>query len=110
MLMAYLVLRARLVPFVHDECSFFPYIQSGKFLPGENGWDANNHFLNSAISYFFYRIFGSSELSLRLANLIFFPLFALYWYKLASLLDSAFIRRVFLISGLFAHNKIGRAL
>jgi hypothetical protein len=107
LLMIYLFFRAYYIPLVHDEAvTFFNYIHNGKFLPGQNGFDANNHFLNSALTFCFYKLFGSGELSLRIANLIFFPVFLIFWYKLSELLSDSWIRWVFLLSGLLAHNFI----
>lgn len=106
-LMCYLVLRAYYIPLVHDEAStFFHYIHTGKFMPAEGGLDANNHFLNSFLTYLFYHLFGSGELSLRLANLIFFPVFFIFWFKLSELLSNRLIKWIFLLAGLFAHNFI----
>ena len=46
----YVVLRAALVPWVHDECaSLFWFVERGEFLPWKAHWDANNHVLSSAI-------------------------------------------------------------
>ncbi len=78
----YLLVRAWFVPPLHDEvATFFIYVQSGKYIPGDAFWDANNHILNSALSHFFYRFFGSSVFVLRLASLLFFPLYAFYVYR-----------------------------
>jgi len=78
----YLLARAWYIPPVHDEAAtFFIYVQPGKYIPGEAFWDANNHILNSALASFFYRCFGSSVFVLRLASLLFFPLYAFYVYK-----------------------------
>ncbi|MCC6691482.1 MAG: hypothetical protein IT235_08110, partial [Bacteroidia bacterium] len=106
-LMVYLIIRAYSIPLVHDEsATFFFYVHNGKFLPQENGFDANNHFLNSVLSFCFYKLFGSSELSLRLASLIFFPVFVFYWFKFSQLIADTFLRWVFILTGLFTHNFI----
>lgn len=79
----YLAIRSITVPISHDEAAtFFHYIQSGKFIPYYALWDANNHFLNSVLVYPLYKIFGSDLLWLRLPNLVFFPIYALFAYKL----------------------------
>ncbi|MEI6766932.1 MAG: hypothetical protein WCM76_14980 [Bacteroidota bacterium] len=92
-LYAYLWLRAAWVPFTHDEAAtFFFYIQPGNFLPWLSHWDANNHILNSGLSAFFFRIFGSSELSLRLSNLLFFPLFFYYCVRISARLELKSLR------------------
>jgi len=102
---AYLWLRAIYVPLVHDEiATFHNYIQIAKFLPYASHWDANNHILNSAISALFYRIFGLSPLVIRLANLLFFPLFCLYVWKSGKLFVQPIVRWAFFISLLMAHG------
>lgn len=106
-LMVYLILRAYFIPLVHDEAAtFFHYVHNGRFLPSEKDFDANNHFLNSFLTYYFYHLFGSGELSLRLASLIFFPVFCIYWFNLSGLMSDRFIRWIFLLSGFLAHNYI----
>ena len=80
----YLTIRSITVPISHDEAAtFFHYIQSGKFIPYYALWDANNHFLNSLLVYPLYKIFGSDLFWLRLPNLLFFPIYAVFAYKLS---------------------------
>jgi hypothetical protein len=101
----YLWLRAAWVPVVHDEAAtFLFYVQSGKFLPFLSHWDANNHILNSAFSTLFYNLFGISLLSLRLANLLVFPLFCFFLWKTGGFISNPFIKWCFFISLLMAHG------
>lgn len=103
----YLLLRSSLVPLVHDEAAtFFHYIHKASFLPPQAHWDANNHILNSMLSYFSYSLFGSSEWALRLPNLLFFPLYFYYTYKISTELSSKLLKWTFFISLVFAHNFI----
>lgn len=103
----YLAIRAFLVPLVHDEAAtFFHYIQKGEFLPPHAHWDANNHLLNSLLSYFSYLLFGSSEFSLRLSNLIFFPIFFFFVYRISNLLRNPILKWTFFSTFIFAHNFI----
>ncbi|NOR87144.1 MAG: hypothetical protein GQ527_05995 [Bacteroidales bacterium] len=103
----YLALRSNLVPFVHDEAAtFFHYIHKGAFLPPYAHWDANNHLLNSTLSYISYHLFGSSEFALRLPNLLFFPVFFFYSYKISTLLKNVLLKWAFIISLVFAHHFI----
>ncbi len=89
----YLVFRAIWVPILHDEAAtFFHYVVRGEFLPGYAHWDANNHILNSVLSIVFVKIFGSSLLALRIANVLFFILFAYYLFKIGSMLKHQMIR------------------
>jgi hypothetical protein len=90
---------------VHDEAvTFFFYIQTGKFLPFLAHWEGNNHILNSALSTLFYNLFGLSLLSLRLANLLSFPLLCLFLMKTGKLISHPVIRWSFYISLLMAHG------
>ena len=101
----YLILRAIYVPFVHDEAAtFFYFIHPFDFIPHKDSLDANNHILNSALSSFFYFIFGPSSFALRLANLLFLPIYFYYWFQLARLFSDKIIAFVFLVAGFFAHN------
>jgi len=103
----YLWIRAIYVPLVHDEiATFHNYIQIGKFLPYFSHWDANNHILNSAVSALFYRIFGLSPLVIRLANLLFFPLFCLYVWKSGKFFIQPIVRWAFFISLLMSHGLL----
>lgn len=91
----YLWIRAIYNPLVFDEASsFFNYILSGVFLPGQAFWSANNHVLNSALAYLSYHAFGMDEWALRLPNVLCFPLFAYFSFKLISLLYSGGLRLV----------------
>ena len=66
----YLIIRSIYVPLIHDEAAtFFHYIQSSSFIPFHSLNDANNHFLNSLLTYISYTLFGDSEFALRLPNL-----------------------------------------
>lgn len=95
----YLLIRAISVPFVFDEIStFFWYIQTGEFLPWLSKWDANNHFLNSALSYYCYKFFGLSEFSLRLPNLLFAPLMFYSIYKISGEFRNRLIAWIFILS------------
>ena len=97
----YLWLRAFFIPITYDEAAtFYHYIHFGRFLPFIAHWDANNHFLNSALSIISYRLLGSSELALRLPNLIFAPLF--FYFCLLPVfiyVNSQLISRMYVISG-----------
>ena len=67
------VIRAHTIPMYMDEIfTFFKYIRGGEFLPFFSHLDANNHFVNSAFSWVFYKLFGDSNLVLRLTNVLSF--------------------------------------
>jgi hypothetical protein len=85
----YLVVRAILVPMAHDEiATFYYFVQSGKISPFLSNIDTNNHFLNSALTWVFYHLFGPSPLALRLSNLVFIPVFFYFLLNIARHLTS----------------------
>ncbi len=105
--MAMLVARAILVPFSHDEATtFFNYVQSVNFIPFLAKGEANNHFLNSFITFIFFKLFGSSVLALRLSNLVFAPLYFYFCYKLSREISSVVLRWVFLPVMIFTFHMI----
>lgn len=89
----YLTIRSITVPISHDEAAtFFHYIQAGKFVPYYAHFDANNHFLNSLLVYPLYKIFGSDLFWLRLPNLLFFPVYAVFAYKLTKDINDSLLQ------------------
>ncbi|MEO8066819.1 MAG: hypothetical protein ABI599_03905 [Flavobacteriales bacterium] len=79
----YVVARAILVPFVHDEAATFNvYVPFGEFLPWRSHWDAGNHFLNTALGIVGYKLFGMEQLALRGGNVLSFGLYALMVFRL----------------------------
>lgn len=103
----YLILRAWFIPPVHDEAAtFFHYINHHEFFPGKALWDANNHVLNSFLSIFFVKAFGVNTLSIRMANLLFFPVYAWFLYKLSLELKHVRMRLLLLFTGLTIHGFI----
>jgi len=105
--MAYLVLRGIFVPMLHDEiATFFRYVHIHEVFPWFSEWSANNHYLNSLLSWVSYQLFGSSPLALRLTNLIFFPLYFYFSWRIAGLLKNPWLKYGLLISLLFAHNYL----
>lgn len=94
----YLWLRAFYVPLLHDEVATFQrYIHTGRYIPPDFHWYANNHILNSALSRISYVLFGPSELALRLPNLLFTPLFFFFWYKISRELWNKIVRWIFML-------------
>ncbi len=101
----YLILRAIFVPPVHDEAAtFMHYIQRNEWKPFQAHWDANNHLLNSFLSSQIFKIFGFGTLQLRLASLIFFPLFVWFVWKISAFLKSNIVKIGFLCGMVGAHN------
>lgn len=105
LLFIYLIIRAIMVPPVHDEAAtFMHYIQRNEWKPFYAHWDANNHILNSFLSARVFKVFGFGPLFLRLASLVFFPLFVWYVYKLCTFIVSNRVKVGFLCGMLGAHN------
>ena len=107
-LWVYLWLRAYYIPFTHDEvATFFHYINSERFIPFVNAhWYANNHVLNTVLSFLTYKLFGASELSLRLPNLLFFPVFFFFASKLFCEIKDIFLRWLFILTLCLSHYFI----
>jgi len=103
----YLMLRAWLIPPVHDEAAtFFHYINHGEYWPGKALWDANNHILNSFLSKYAVKVFGISAFTIRLANLMFFPVYAWFIYKFSTQLKTPRAQFLLLLSGLTIHGFV----
>jgi hypothetical protein len=104
-LWGYLWLRAIYTQLTHDEtATFYRYIQPELFMPYALDLSANNHILNSILSYFFYSVFGISPLVLRLANLLAFPFYFIYVVKFAGLLRHWFLRVTAVVALTCLHN------
>lgn len=92
-LWVYVILRAILVPWVHDECtSIYWFLERENFLPYVALWDAGNHFLSSAIGVLGHKFFGLSLLGSRVGSVVAFPLFAWAVYRIGSLLNNGMVR------------------
>lgn len=106
----YLILRAYYVPFLHDEIStFWFHINTGDFIPFTYRLDssaANNHVLNTLISWFFYKVFGCAPFVLRLANLMFVPVYCFFTYKIATVLKNKYLALLFWMCFLFIHSIV----
>lgn len=96
-LFVYIISRAYLLSFVHDESVTF------KILSGRSEWvfDANNHWLNTALSILSSQLFGFSEFALRLPNALSFLFYSYFCYRLvvkkATLLSSKIFPLLFLL-------------
>lgn len=103
----FLILRALLVPILHDEiATYWFYINTGNYLPFSFKADsdaANNHVLNSLLTRLFYLIFGYSPIVLRMANLLFVPVYCFYAYKIADALKNKYLALLFWFCLLFIH-------
>ena len=65
----YAILRAHHVPPLHDELrTLREYVNNGNLWPPHAAWDAGNHVLVSLVATGCNRLFGDSNLSLRLSR------------------------------------------
>ena len=104
-LFTYLVLRGIHVQMLHDSiATFFRYVFINKFLPYHSEWSANNHYLNSLLMWISFKLFGSSALALKLPNILTFPIYVFFVYKIAGSIKNQYLHWGFFICMLFAHN------
>ncbi len=105
----YLFARAMLSGTLNDEAfTFLKYIHSEKFLPftPNTPVSANNHYFNSILTWVCYKAFGISEWVIRLPNLLAFPVYMWYIYKLGKKLSKSYLRCLFWILLTGAHYYI----
>ncbi|TVR39410.1 MAG: hypothetical protein EA392_06605 [Cryomorphaceae bacterium] len=99
----YVLIRAALVPIVHDEAAtFLHYIQLNQFIPYFAMWDANNHLLNTAFGHFFVNLFSDHTFWLRLPNALTFLIFAYYLQRICAEIPQTLLRWLTLIALLTA--------
>lgn len=100
----YIITRAVLSPFVFDEATtFLLYVHNNAVLPGQGFWSANNHVLNSALTWIAYNLLGPEEWQLRLPNLLAFPVFCFFVFRLAGLLKQRSSRTFFVLAVFTSH-------
>ncbi len=100
-----LVIRAKMVPFTHDEtATFYYYIQNGHYMPFNAHLDTNNHVLNSMFSSWCYQLLGSSKFALRIPNLIFFVVMVFGLFKISKHLRSDHAKLVLLFGFVVSYN------
>ncbi|MEO8590305.1 MAG: hypothetical protein ABI432_13105 [Flavobacteriales bacterium] len=93
LVLGYVIARAVLVPITNDECtSFLAYAQPGTFLPFASMWDANNHYLSTALGMLGYRIMGFSWFALRWASVLAFVAYALGAWRMGAWVIDRFVR------------------
>src|SRR5665213_1523943 len=90
LLFAYTISRAFLLSFTRDESfTYLEYVRKGILvLSHYNTTSANNHLLNTWLMELSSKIFGISEFSLRLPNVLAHTLFLIYSAKLVAKLNS----------------------
>jgi hypothetical protein len=89
----YVVLRASLVPWVHDECaSLYWFVERGEYLPFQAHWDANNHILSSAIGTWAYRLAGLGLFVSRIGSVLAFVAYAWAAFHLGRRANDGLVR------------------
>lgn len=95
----YIAVRSATVPISHDEAvTFFLYLQPGEFFPHNMIWDANNHILNSILTYPLFLLFGEGLITHRLPNVLSFVLYAYFVYKLTAGIRNPWPRNIGLLA------------
>ena len=98
-------IRCYTVPFCHDEtATFFYYVQSGSFLPFMSHVDANNHVLNSFLSWVCFRLFGDSPFALRLPNLLSLLILIAGTYRISTQLKQTHAKLILLAGFLLSFH------
>lgn len=99
-----MVLRAIYVPFTFDEsATFFHFVHKGKFWYFNSLPDANNHLVNSLLTWVSYSVFGSSKIALRLPNLLSLPIYLYFVFRISLFLKNDLIRWIWQIVFLSIH-------
>jgi len=89
----YVIARAALVPWVHDECaSLYWFVERGEFLPFQAHWDANNHVLSSAIGTAVHRIWGLGLFLSRVGSVLAFFVYAWAVFNLGKRIQEHLVR------------------
>lgn len=84
LLFCFIVVRSITVPLLPDEAfTYFLYVEPATFFAPAAQMDANNHLLNSILSFCSAELFGHSTFTLRLPNLLFALLYFFSSYRLA---------------------------
>jgi len=89
----YIWLRAWFVQFSIDEAAtFFMYVQTGRFLPPNAVVDANNHLLNSFLTWCAFNIFGPHPVALRLPNILAALVYFYFTWKISATFSKKWIQ------------------
>jgi hypothetical protein len=84
LLFCFIVVRSITVPLLPDEAfTYFLYVEPATFFAPAAQMDANNHLLNSILSFCSADLFGHSTFTLRLPNLLFALLYFFSSYRIA---------------------------
>lgn len=104
---SYLLLRAYFLPPLNDEAlSYFYFIMHGKFIPFFSEWDANNHFLNSFLSWLSVELLSHKLIFLRLPNVFSSLIFLWFTWKLSHHFENRLVSIAFLAGLWMAHGFV----
>lgn len=104
-LFVYLILRVVSLPFLEDEiATWFIYILHKQLTPINEYVDANNHILNTILSWISGQLFNTSPEVLRLPNLLFFPVYFIYTFRITRYIQDRFVRIVIFLGLILAHH------
>ncbi|MEO5569395.1 MAG: hypothetical protein ABIT08_17215 [Bacteroidia bacterium] len=94
LLFLYVAVRSYMLSFTWDEAySYLEFINKGLFSPFYfNGTAANNHLLNTWLSYVTSSLFGINEFNLRIPNLLAYILFLFFTAKISNEFSSPLLR------------------
>lgn len=91
--LGYVILRAALVPFTHDEARCFEqFVLTGDHLPYRSAPDAGNHVLLTALAQGSYALFGHGLLALRIWSVLALVLYAWYGWQLGGRIADRTVR------------------
>lgn len=105
MVFGYVFIRSFTVPLANDEAAtFFTFVHTSDFIPFVSDyWSANNHFVNTLLTWICYQLFGEQEWALRLPNVLAFALFLYFVFKIGTRLNKAWLRWLFWVPLFSAH-------
>lgn len=105
-LFLYIALRAVFSGILHDEAfSFLRFIHTNSFLPfaPKTPVSANNHYLNSLLTWLSFKTFGVAEWIVRLPNVLAFAMYLRFIYLIGTFLKPCYLRWLFWVMVTGAH-------
>ena len=83
-LLSFVITKSSSASFTHDESYTYLHYPHESFMTiiSHKNWYTNNHLLNTLFMKYSEKLFGNSELALRLPNILLFIVFMLYAHKL----------------------------
>ncbi len=104
----YVAIRTFTVGLANDEAAtFFTFVHTGDFIPFVSDyWSANNHFVNTALTWVCYQLFGVTEWVIRLPNLLALGVFMYFIFRIGKRLEHRYLRWFFWIALLSCHYLI----